>query len=59
MLTGIARSIGSSSVITVQGYHAALFAAELFLIPAAILAIILIKRGLTRNDLGIPGTGEA
>jgi EmrB/QacA subfamily drug resistance transporter len=57
VLTGIARSTGSTKVITVQGYHASLYAAELFLVPAVILAILLIKRGLARKDLGIPATG--
>lgn len=57
VLTEVARINSSTSMITVQGYHTALFVAELFLIPAVILSVYLVKRGISRKDWGIPETG--
>jgi MFS family permease len=55
VITGFARSSGAETVITLQGYRAALLISELFLIPAVILSLYLLHRGLARKDLGIPG----
>nr|WP_280897469.1 MFS transporter [Methanolinea mesophila] len=54
VITGFARLSGTETVITVEGYRAALFVSELFLVPAVILSLYLLHRGLARKDLGIP-----
>lgn len=56
VITGFARLSGTETVITVEGYRAALFVSELFLVPALILSLYLLKRGISRKDLGIPGS---
>ena len=55
VITGFARSSGMGTVVTVEGYRAALLVSELFLVPAVILSLYLLHRGLARKDLGIPG----
>ena len=57
VLTAVARSVGNQVIITVAGYRAAIYVAEMILVPAFILAFYLLYRGVLRGDIGIPGTG--
>jgi len=60
VITAIARVSGSTSVIlTVESYHAALYASEGFIVIALILAFYLLYRGLSKGDFGIPEKGVA
>jgi EmrB/QacA subfamily drug resistance transporter len=54
VVTALARSIGTQVIITVDGYRAALYAAEVILIPAFVLACYLLYRGFSSGDIGIP-----
>jgi EmrB/QacA subfamily drug resistance transporter len=57
--TAVGRLSGSSLLsITVESYHAALYASGGFIICAIILASYLLYRGFSRKDFGIPGRGS-